>query len=83
MTIYIPLLYICMAGQCGFFQSENYTLDGKNCEQEIQQKKDQYTQEGTRVEAICVDVEIKLKKENHESERKLHLEGINQVRHRN
>jgi hypothetical protein len=65
-----------MAGQCGFFQSENYTLDGNNCEQEIQQKKDQYTKEGTRVEAICVDIDIKLKKENHESERKFHTKRI-------
>lgn len=58
MTIYIPLLYICMGVKCGFFQSENYTLDEQNCNQEISQKKEQYTKEGAKVEAICVDVEV-------------------------
>lgn len=63
MTIYIPLLYICMGLKCGFFQSENYTLDAKNCEQEIASKKDEYSKQGAKVEALCVDVEIKTEKE--------------------
>ena len=66
MTIYIPLLYICMGVKCAFFQSENYTLDSKNCEQEIQKQKDQYTKEGAKVEAICVDIEINKEKERNE-----------------
>jgi len=40
VTIYIPLLYICMGLECGFFQSENYTTDKQNCEQEIESKKE-------------------------------------------
>ena len=39
MTIYIPLLYICIGLECAFFQSEIYTLDEKKCEQEIAQQK--------------------------------------------
>jgi len=60
--IYIPVLYICMAGKCGFFQSENYTLDEQNCLQEVSQKKAEYTRNNATVEGICVDMEIHLEK---------------------
>ena len=62
MTIYIPLLYICIAMECKFFQSEIYTLDKQNCEQEIAQQKIQITKQGNTVEAICIDMDIKLEK---------------------
>lgn len=62
MTIYIPLLYICVAGQCGFFQSENYTTDEQNCEQEIANKKAEYTAQGVTVQAICIDMKIERKR---------------------
>lgn len=67
MTIYIPLLYICMNLKCGFFQSENYTLDEKNCTEEIADKKKQYTGGGVTVEGICVDVNIKFRKEKYDT----------------
>lgn len=62
MTIYIPLLYICIAMECKFFQSEIYTLDKQKCEQEIAQQKIEITKQGNRVEAICIDMNIKLDK---------------------
>lgn len=62
MTIYIPLLYICLGVQCEFFQSESYTLDEKKCEQEITQQKTELIKQGKTVEAICVDVDIKLER---------------------
>lgn len=62
MTIYIPLLYICLGVQCEFFQSESYTLDEKKCEQEITQQKSELIKQGRTVEAICVDVDIKLER---------------------
>ena len=62
MTIYIPLLYICLGVQCEFFQSESYTLDEKKCEQEITQQKSELIKQGRKVEAICVDVDIKLER---------------------
>lgn len=62
MTIYIPLLYICIAMECKFFQSEIYTLDKQKCEQEIAQQKIEIIKLGNRVEAICIDMDIELEK---------------------
>lgn len=64
MTIFIPLLYICLGVQCEFFQSESYTLDEKKCEQEITQQKSELMKQGKTVEAICVDVNIQLEKKS-------------------
>jgi hypothetical protein len=60
-----------MGLKCGFFQSENYTTDEQHCEKEIAQKKAEYTAQGAKVEAICVDMKIKLK-EKYESFTSLH-----------
>jgi len=79
MTIYIPLLYICLGVQCEFFQSESYTLDEKKCEQEITQQKTELIKQGRKVEAICVDVDIKLERQINEFERKLYPQRTNQV----
>ena len=62
MTLYIPLLYICIGLECAFFQSEIYTLDEKKCEQEITQQKSELIKMGRTVQAICVDVKIQLEK---------------------
>jgi len=62
MTIYIPLLYICIAMECKFFQSEIYTLDKQKCEQEIAKQKIEIINLGNTVEAICIDMDIKLEK---------------------
>jgi hypothetical protein len=62
VTIYIPLLYICLGVQCEFFQSESYTLSEKKCEQEISEQKTELVKQGRTVEAICVDVDIKLER---------------------
>jgi hypothetical protein len=64
MTIYIPLLYICLGVQCEFFQSESYTLDEKKCQQEITQQRSELIKQGKTVEAICVDVNIQLEKKS-------------------
>ena len=64
MTIYIPLLYICVAMECKFFQSEIYTLDKQKCEQEIAQQKIEITKQGNTVEVVCVDMEIKLEEKS-------------------
>jgi hypothetical protein len=62
MTIYIPLLYICIGAECAFFQSEIYTLDEKKCEQEIAQQKSELVKQGRTVQAICIDMKINLEK---------------------
>jgi hypothetical protein len=71
MTIYIPLLYICIAMECKFFQSEIYTLDKQKCEQEIAQQKIEIIKQGNTVEAICIDMDIKFERKNNEPDRKL------------
>jgi hypothetical protein len=64
MTIYIPLLYICIGLECAFFQSEIYTLDEKKCEQEITQQKSELIKLGRTVQAICIDIKILENKSN-------------------
>jgi hypothetical protein len=59
MTIYIPLLYICVGLKCVFLQSEDFTTDEQNCEQEIAQKKAEYLAEGAKAQAICIDIDLK------------------------
>ena len=71
MTIYIPLLYICLGVQCEFFQSESYTLNETKCEQEITQQKTELIKQGRTVEAICVDIEIKLERIKDATDKKL------------
>jgi hypothetical protein len=66
MTIYVPLLYICMGLKCVFFQSENYTTDEQDCEQEIAKQKIEYTKQGAKVDAICVDINIKNERKKNE-----------------
>ena len=68
MTIYIPLLYICVAMECKFFQSEIYTLDKQKCEQEIAQQKIEITKQGNTVDVICIDMEIKLEQNNRKAD---------------
>ncbi len=72
MTIYIPLLYICLGVQCEFFQSESYTLNETKCKQEIAQQKSELINQGKTVEAICVDIEIKLERIKDATDKKLH-----------
>jgi hypothetical protein len=48
--------------ECKFFQSEIYTLDKQKCEQEIAQQKIEIIKLGNKVEAICIDMDIKLEK---------------------
>jgi hypothetical protein len=77
MTIYIPLLYICIALECKFFQSEIYTLDKQKCEQEIAQQKIEITKQGNTVEVVCVDMEIKLERKSNEPDSKLFITRTN------
>jgi hypothetical protein len=73
MTIYIPLLYICIALECKFFQSEVYTLDEQKCLQEITQQKSEIIKQGKTVEAICIDIDIKLERVKDATDRQLQL----------
>jgi hypothetical protein len=57
--------------QCEFFQSESYTLNETKCEQEIAQQKTELIKQGRTVEAICVDIEIKLERIKDATDKKL------------
>jgi hypothetical protein len=70
MTIYIPLLYICLASECGFFQSSTYTLSEQKCSEEIAQQKRELIKQGKTVQAICVDANIQLERQNNEPDNK-------------
>jgi hypothetical protein len=71
VTIYIPLLYICVALECEFFQSEDYTLSEQKCSEEIAQQKKELIKQGKTVQAICVDANIKLERKPNEFDSKL------------
>lgn len=58
MTIYIPVLYVCLGLQCTFFQSETFTTDMQGCKKEIEQQKEDGQKRGFTVDAICVDVNV-------------------------
>lgn len=67
MTIFIPVLYICLGLQCEFFQSEIYYVQEQKCLEEINKRKAE--SKATKIEGICVDIE--LERVNDESKRKL------------
>jgi predicted nucleic acid-binding protein len=46
-------------------------LDEKKCEQEITQQKSEIIKQGKTVEAICVDIEIKLERIKDATDNKL------------
>ena len=68
MTIYIPVLYICLGLQCEFFQSEIYYVEEQKCSQEIDKRKAE--SKATKIEGICVD--IKLERIKDAADKKLH-----------
>jgi hypothetical protein len=71
MTIYIPLLYICLASECGFFQSSTYTLSEQKCSDEIAKQKIELVKQGRTVQAICVDANIQFERQDNEPDSKL------------
>ena len=64
MIIYIPLFYLCVESNCGFFQAESYTLNEQKCEQEVEKKLKELNKQDTKATGICVDVKINLEKKS-------------------
>jgi hypothetical protein len=48
-----------MGLKCQFLQATTYTLNEKACLQEIQAKKTEFINSNVKVEAFCLDMEIK------------------------
>jgi hypothetical protein len=59
MIIYIPVFFICIGLKCQFLQATTYTLSEKACMQEIQTKKSEFMGKEVKIEAFCLDMEIK------------------------
>jgi len=59
MIIYIPVFFICMGLKCQFLQATTYTLNENACLQEIQAKKNEFMGKEVKIEAFCLDMEIK------------------------
>lgn len=58
MTIYIPLLYICLGLKCQFLQANAFSLDEKSCLQVVRLKESQLITEGFKVDTMCVTMKV-------------------------
>jgi hypothetical protein len=56
MSIFIPVLYICMAGHCEFLQQLTHYTDRAQCMAAVTEKKQEYVRMGAKVDATCVDL---------------------------
>lgn len=66
MTIFIPVLWICLNGHCEFMQQRDYFLDEDDCKESIRvQKQKLYDMAAetdgtiTELEGTCIDATIK------------------------
>ena len=66
MSIFIPVLYICMNGHCEFFQQLAHYTDRQQCMATVQAKKQEFIKMGATVDATCIDLVVQ-KRGNHES----------------
>ena len=58
MTIYIPLLYICLGLKCQFLQANSYSVDENSCLQVVQQKEIELISKGYKVDTMCVSMKV-------------------------
>ena len=56
MSIFIPVLYICMNGHCEFLQQLTHYTDRAQCMAAVMEKKQEYVRMGAKVDATCVDL---------------------------
>ena len=66
MTIFIPVLWICLNGHCEFMQQRTHFVDEDQCKQEVvkqkQKMRDMATEVGetiTQLEGTCIDATVK------------------------
>lgn len=61
---YFPVLFICLSGDCRFYQSQNYSFDEQECKQEVLERIQKAKEAGaTTAEGVCVDVDLEKMKE--------------------
>jgi hypothetical protein len=59
MSIFIPVLYICINGHCEFFQQNAHYIDRQQCMSIVEAKKQEFIQMGATVDATCIDLIVK------------------------
>ena len=66
MSIFIPVLYICMNAHCKFLQQLTHYTDRQQCMTAVRSKKQDYIEMGATVDATCIDLVVQ-KRGSHES----------------
>jgi hypothetical protein len=56
MSIFIPVLYICMNGHCEFLQQLTHYTDRQQCMAIVQEKKQEFVKMGATVDVTCIDL---------------------------
>ena len=56
MSIFIPVLYICMNGHCEFFQQLTHYTDRQQCMAVVMEKKQEFIKMGAKVDVTCIDL---------------------------
>ena len=60
MSIFIPVLFVCMNGHCEFMQQHEYYKSDEACRKVVQIKKGEMTAKfGPKIEATCIEANIK------------------------
>ena len=75
MNLFIPVLYICLNGQCNFLQQLTVYPDENECKQVLAEKAEWYkTNTDAKVDTSCIkapakvmEKDVKPKRGNHES----------------
>jgi hypothetical protein len=58
MSIFIPVLYICMNGHCEFFQQYAHYTDRKKCIEVVVAKQVEFTKMGAVVDFTCIELVV-------------------------
>jgi len=59
MSIFIPVLYICMNGHCEFLQQLTHYTDRQQCMAVVMEKKEEFIKMGATVDVTCIDLIVK------------------------
>ena len=62
MSIFIPVLFVCMNGLCEFMQQNEYYKSDEVCRKVVQAKKQEMTGKfGAKIEATCIEANVSTK----------------------
>lgn len=63
MNLFIPILYICLNGQCGFLQQVAVYENEEFCKQVVKEKAEGYKKTyNAKIDATCISVPAEIKK---------------------